>query len=347
MNFIISFNIETGTVTSLDKAFDGEMVFEEYFSGTLIKVIGSSACRTGSLKSLNLYNTQIETIMTLAFADCSSLAEIVFPESLKDIGSNSFLKTSPTSIYIPKNVEYMSGYAWNQISTIFSFIVSPDNPFFSSFDGFLFDKNNIKLFRAPCNITNYAKIPYLNSIQAIGDFSFTSTQFSELIFNHNLYSIDTYSFHAMSKIYLIDLSKTKINTIPGYAFFSNSASRIILPLSITSILSYAFYGVPNIISVTIFMNVINIYPESFHNCPSLRRVIYYGQTNFSNISMFSGTTSLNAIKLYVTHNYIFDEFGYVPIHKFIEFSDSCFTFNINRYSSDFHIFLLFFFIFYK
>ena len=66
-------------------------------------------------------NTKLESIKDYAFADCSSLTNIVLPNTLKSIGNYSFRNcTALTSIIIPDSVETISSTAFSGCTNLTS-----------------------------------------------------------------------------------------------------------------------------------------------------------------------------------------------------------------------------------
>ena len=79
-----------------------------------------------------------------AFYNCDKL-EIVLPESLTYIGDYAFSGASLSSVlHIPKNVEHIGAGAFIN-SNVEEFTVDPENQYFSSVNGHLYDKTGTKL----------------------------------------------------------------------------------------------------------------------------------------------------------------------------------------------------------
>ena len=74
-NFILSF--ESGKVTSLDKEITDDIVLEETYNDEIITAIGSGACYSGKLKTLDLSRTSIISLEKDAFYGCYYLTSIL------------------------------------------------------------------------------------------------------------------------------------------------------------------------------------------------------------------------------------------------------------------------------
>lgn len=83
-----------------------------------------------------------------AFAGCAA-SEIVLPESLISIGEEAFsLCENLESISIPSGVRTLNGDPFSSYN-LSSISVSPDNQYYSSLDGILFDKDMTRIVRYP------------------------------------------------------------------------------------------------------------------------------------------------------------------------------------------------------
>lgn len=91
------------------------------------------------------YSSLLTYIGDYAFWNCDKL-EIVLPESLTYIGDYAFSNASLSSsvLHIPKNVEHIGAGAFID-SNIEEFTVDPENQYFSSVNGHLYDKTGTKL----------------------------------------------------------------------------------------------------------------------------------------------------------------------------------------------------------
>ena len=95
----------------------------------------------------------------------NTIDSLILPDSLKRIEAFVFPDLELESIIIPRNVETI-----DEIIVQKSIEVNPDNPFFSSKDGVLFDKNITRLISCPVKKKGEYVIP--DSVQEIGDSAF-------------------------------------------------------------------------------------------------------------------------------------------------------------------------------
>ena len=306
--FIEDFNITDGCVTSINKEYSEEMIFERFYNGTEIESIGNYSCNYGKATVVNLYNTSIKIIGEYAFAYCP-LTEIIFPESLETIHKNAFLLSSLPYIYIPANVDYLSSYAFNLARNINYFNVSSDNSMFTSVNGFLMDSNKTIILHAPRNATNEKDFPYHERIDV---WAFCGASLESYIANSSLKTLAVGAFCGTEKLILLDLSKSEVTSIPKQVFQLSTVKTLILPENLQSIESDAFSTKNNFRRLIIPASCTQISPNTFKT-PEKLTIIYFGSTDFSRIDIFS--SNFSTVKVYVTPYYYNDQFGYVKVFR--------------------------------
>lgn len=106
-----------------------------------------------------------------AFYACTKLTGIELPDSLRKIGHSAFINcTHIAKIKIPRSVEEIGEKAFWNNRRLVSITVDPDNPFFSSRDGVLFNKDFSKLLCCPPATRGVYEIP--DSVTEIGVCAF-------------------------------------------------------------------------------------------------------------------------------------------------------------------------------
>ena len=305
-SFIESFDIETGCVSSINKSYSDEMVFEPYYDGVELKSIGKYACNGGSATIVDLSNTGITLLDDYSFASCP-ITKIIFPDSLTDLNSNTFLKSTVPYIYIPANLTSVSYYAFNWAYNITYFDVSPDNTKYSSVNGFLMDKKQTTIIGAPRNITNEADFPYHESITI---WALCATSLQRYIANSSLESLSVGAFYATKQLILLDLSKANLISLPSRVVESSSVKTLILPEKLESLATSTFTSKISFKRLIIPASC-NSLSECVFNCTGEITVIYLGSVDFSPIKIFS--SELSKVKVYVTPYYIQEYFGCVKV----------------------------------
>ena len=310
-SFITYFDSSSGTVTKLNSAYSEEMIFPKEYQGITIKIIGTGACFEGKVTKVDMASTEITLIKNNAFGKCFKLCEITFPSSLHEIEGNSFAHAGLKKISIGPNVEVMCGYAWNQIATIESFEVDPKNPYFSSEQGYLFNKEKTKLIRAPTKVISEKDIPNIAQITTIGKFAFTTTNLKRFKCTQKLNLLEEYAFHAMYKITEIDLSLGTLSVIPQKSFYGCTATKISLPNTIKTIKTNAFYS-SYFKMLIIWKNAETIEENAFNTCSNLKEIYYAGSFDQSNVACIASDVQA---KVHVTNSYLFPTFCHFKVSR--------------------------------
>lgn len=114
-----------GEITSFDEF--------QYFTG-VTTLIASAFSQCTKLASIVLPNT-IKMIDNYAFNNCKSLKRIDLPESVEDLRLYVFEHSGIETMYIPKNVSSIGAYLFYGCKSLASVTVSPDNKTFDSRNG--------------------------------------------------------------------------------------------------------------------------------------------------------------------------------------------------------------------
>ena len=300
---------ENGTITLSNKYSGAAVLPQTCESGQTIFVIKNSACEKGQLTSLDLRNTQITEIQGSAFLRCYQLSKVYFPTTLAIIGSNSFAHTCIETLDLPESIVNIHMSAFNQDNALVYVSIDPNNCFYTSINGFLFNRQKTTLIIAPRNITSDSDIPLFDSLTCIGAYSLTCTHLKSFTGTKALSLIYTQSFHAMFYIKRIDLSMTSITSFPQCAVWGVTATQIILPSNMSELSYQSFYKNSYLKTVVISSNIESIANGAFYDCPSLSKIYYFGSKNFSTIEMFKGSTSSSLIRVYVSNGYTEEKFG--------------------------------------
>ncbi|MGN1457515.1 MAG: leucine-rich repeat protein [Acutalibacteraceae bacterium] len=243
-----------------------------------------------NLKSVNL-GKGIQRIGYYAFERCESLESIKFPDSLTTISQNAFdccykLK----SVYIPQNVKSIGSAAFARCESLERIDVNPNNTYYLSSDGVLFDKNKTTLLTCPAKKTGEYTVP--KSVTKIYPYAFSRCAgLTKITLPEGITEIRDYTFDSCTSLTNIDLP-TGVSKIGGYAFIScKNLKSIVIPDSVTSIDNDAFF----ICYATIYGNEnsqIQKYAKQ-QNLPFI--VIPVNNSSISSVSVTIGdTVTLNA-----------------------------------------------------
>lgn len=266
-----------------------------------------------SVTAINGSYHSISSWRSGTFSNCTSLTEIVIPNTIKSIGGSAFLGCSNlTKVTLPSNLTQIDGrafsFCYNLTSIDFPSTLQIINPF--AFDG--------------CK--NLTKIVLPESLSFIGEYSFNEcTSITDVVIPENVTRLDGYAFYRCTNLKSVILNNAVIS-VGAYAFgecsslksvdlgratylgsgvFRNCSSltNIIIPNSVNSLGedsdSRAFWGCNALKSVTIGNGLTTLPFSMFQDCVKLQEVIFSNGSKLSDIhsGVFSGCRSLKKIEL--------------------------------------------------
>ena len=269
----------------------------------------------------------VTSINAYAFENCTSLTSIEIPASVTDIGNDAFtgcssleaIKLSPSmthlynifsgcsslkTIELPSSLISYDPFAFESCNNLVAINISEDNPYYSSFDGVLYDKAQTNMKVIPQGLTEITIPPSVGTIYPIYDSpNLQSIHVSEN--NPYFSSIDgvvynkdqTQLIRRMPKNQPIDryAIPSSVTTIASSAFRDcTGLTSIEIPSSVTSI-DGAFSGCTGLTSIEIPTSVTSI-DGAFSGCTGLTSIEI--PTSVTSIDgAFSGCTGLTSIEI--------------------------------------------------
>ncbi|HWY29822.1 MAG TPA: leucine-rich repeat domain-containing protein, partial [Candidatus Acidoferrum sp.] len=219
----------------------------------------------------------VTNIGTSSFYGCSGLTNLVLGNNLISIGNTAFLSCSSlTQVFVPPNIMSIGNLALHIGGLI---TVDPLNPAYSSQNGVLFDKNFNVLLDCPIGVLGSYTIP------------------------NTVASIEGAAFQSCTNLTAINIPSS-ITTISTSAFSSCSGlTNLVIPDSVTSFGIYAFLNCSQLQQVTTGNGITRIANDAFQNCSSLKNVIM--TTNVTSIGSYAfascGSLVSFSIPPYVTN----------------------------------------------
>ena len=262
----------------------GSAVFKEctglksvIFSKSLDKIHGFSEC-TG-LSSINISGKEgfvipdtVKEIESRAFAYCTGLLSVVLPDSVKAIRRGAFnCCTGLAYVYIPASVCEIDEYAFSGCTALSNITVHPDNPFFTSENGNLYNKDKTVLLKYYQAQPGEMNIP--ETITVIGDGAVRNcVAVTSAVLPNSVKEIKHGAFSGCSGLTTVVVPDS-VTEIGSFAFSDcTSLTSIILPASLTMIGNWLFSDCSALTSIIIPETVTHIGEDAFRGCTALTSV---------------------------------------------------------------------------
>ena len=184
-----------------------------------------------NLTSITIPNS-VTSIKYSAFYECTSLTSITIPNSVTSIGESAFRYCeSLTTITIPNSITSIGDAAFAFCKNLTSINVATDNPYYSSDNGVLFNKNRTTLLRCPEGKSGYI-IP--NSVTSIGDWAFSRcTSLTSITIPNSVKTIGDNVFYKCERLTSITIPNS-VKTIGDDVFYNcERLTSITIPNSVT------------------------------------------------------------------------------------------------------------------
>lgn len=162
---------------------------EVNYNGKSYKVtsIGLQSLRHSKITSVIIPNS-VTWIREQAFGSCELLESVFIPNSVKNISYTAFYGCiNLTSVNIPASVKYMDN-PFMGCTKLTSISVDPENPYFCSIDGNIYDKDVTTLVAGLPSLLEMPKIP--ETVNTIGYRAFQYSLLTEFILPETIKTIE-------------------------------------------------------------------------------------------------------------------------------------------------------------
>ncbi len=229
----VSFTFEDGTLTFFG---EGDMPEPDYFEDPEWAVYADQT-------EVIVIQSGVTSIGMSAFCDFVLVEDVVIAETVTKIGINAFAGCNALSeIYIPKSVERFVQSPFVNCLSLENIIVDPENPYFCSVDGVLFNKDKSVLWAYPIGNGESAYI-IPDEVETIEAYAFSQADtLTAVTFNDNLKRIGDEAFLGSGLLNNVCLPEGLVFIGGGVFQDCLSLTEISLPSTIEIIRPLAFYN---------------------------------------------------------------------------------------------------------
>ena len=243
-----------------------------------------------SLSNIVVPNSVI-SIGDRAFSCCSSLSSIVIPDSVTDIGNDAFSHCSSLSnIVIPDSVTSIGDYAFSGCSSL-SNIVIPDSVI-SIGNGVFSGCLLLEYISIPKSVICLNKNPFSDWKGVLECLSPNFIYEDDVLFNKDKSKIVSFRNQKIESYIIPD----SVTSIGDYAFSGcSSLSNIVIPDCVTDIGKCAFSHCSSLSNIVIPDSVTSIGNDAFLRCSSLSNIVISDSVTSIGNGAFLGCSSLSNI----------------------------------------------------
>ena len=244
------------------RAFSGCEALQEIILPAGVTEIGKSAfVNCFKLKEISLPES-LETVGDRAFSGCSLISEVIIPDSVLYIGEQAFNSCrSLTRVSIGKGTETIGEEAFAGDFSLEDITVDPDNAFYTSVDGVLFDKEMKTLVQYPAGNTR-SKYSIPEGVEKLENRVFCGARLTELTIPTSLEYIGKEAIEFM-------ISLEKITVDEENQVFT-SVDDVLFDKDMTCLLKYPSEKTGN--SYAVPEGVISIADNAFDYCSILKEL---------------------------------------------------------------------------
>lgn len=259
-------------------------------------VVGTSMfAECDKLKSVTL-PAQTVKLATCAFYRCSLLESVVIPETVEAIESNAFfVNSSLKSIMIPKNVQYIDDAVFCGCASLIAIDVAPENNWYKSVEGVLYNKDGDRLLAFPGGITgDYSVKP---GISEIAPAAFNDCLLTKVTVPEGVLKIGDSAFSNSMVLESVSLPNSLKDIEEGMFIWCEKLNEIRFPEMLESIGKQAFVRCGSLTSVVVPSTVKTIGDAAFSSCGSLENVFIGAALENLGTDVFVSDKKLTAISV--------------------------------------------------
>lgn len=210
------------------------------------------------------------------------------------------------TLTIPSTIASITQSSLRYLSNLEAFYVDPDNQFFQSIDGVLYDKSGTVLLCYPDKKKDETfVIP--ESVGIIAERAFSGNSYlKEITISNSVAEIGSYAFAGLTSLVEITLPDSVI-TIKDNAFYNcYLLNSVNIGSNVKTIGDNAFFRCTSLRSIVLPDSVKKLGDNIFQNCTSLKEIVMPKGITYIPSGMFSGCSSLTSFVVPDKVKYIYD-----------------------------------------
>ncbi len=225
---------------------------------SVIKIGDEAFAKCGYLTTLTIGNS-VTSIGFNAFWRCGDLTSVTIPNSVISIGQEAFRETGIGTVSIGSGVSSLGLHAFLDCTNLYRITVDPNNLFYASIDGTLYNKTITTVIQCPQGSGPGNVYTFPSTVTTIGPNAFNHAAIAGLIISDGVTTIPNATFGG-----LLGLSTATIGS------------------GVTSIGSNAFFSCVSLTSISFLGHVAptNVGTDWIANTPASIRGHAYADSNF-------------------------------------------------------------------
>ena len=229
--------------------------------------------------------TKLTSVGNFAFAGCTSLTSVAFPDSLTQIGDGAFQECSSlTSVVLPDSLTQLGNTAFQECTSLTSMVL-PDSLTQLGEQAFI-------------ECTSLTSVVFPDSLTLIGEQAFQDcTSLTSVVFPDSLTQLGEYAFAGCSSLTSVVMPDSLTQMGKSAFIECTSLTSVVLPDSLTQLSEQAFGKCTSLTSVVLPNSLTQMGRLAFGDCTSLTSVVLPDSLTQLGEGAFQYCTSLTSVVL--------------------------------------------------